>query len=249
MPTITLEDIPGLHEFDAGEDEFSGAKKPIEMIVGPDNTASFRTKVGGLPKYQLQIDILVELASQCWELDPKAKAEAAAGVVDDEGLPAGGVMAVSWGRGWRKMGDLNPMTLEHKLAELRFDETTTLVMQMVAGMKQVYHDEFCVDEETGKPTPVDERPGRLLCGITDGACRDNAEFEAWAETLGGDTFLVMALVGDPEDDDYKQAAAEYGAIAAKNPHFVLILVGMDRSAVQRVPEAFLRLSGQYGKAA
>jgi hypothetical protein len=251
MPVIHLDDIGTLTEFDAGADAL-GSKKEIEIIVGGDDTISMRGRVdgengSGPMKGQVSVDIMTELALRCWKLDSQAQREAAAGVIDeDTGLPAGGVMVVRWGRRWYKDGDWNPHTLEQQAAKFQFREDGTYIMQMVEGIKAVYTKEFCVDE-AGQPTPVDDRPALLLGGITDGACFDQDKFVAWARKLGGDTFLVLALIGS--GDEYEAAREQYSAIAESNPHFVLVLVGADPNAVQKVPEAFQRLAGQYQQAA
>jgi hypothetical protein len=241
MPIVELKDIGDLQEINAGSDAL-GSRREIELIVGIDDTLSQRTHFGktrdrrnGDPsrptRAQITIDIAADVAAKCYQLDSQGEHE--------EG--GGGARVIRWGEGWTDEGDWNPDNLEEKAKQFKFDQRDTKAMQMVAGVTSVYTGEFCVDKN-GNPTPVDGRPALLIGKIGDGWCSDNADFERWAERLGGDTFLVDALVGD--GDDYDRALEEYGKVAKKNPHYTLIPFAT-ATDVSLVSQAFMRLAGKY----
>jgi hypothetical protein len=239
MPVVQLEQINAVEKFDAGTDG-SGNPKEIEIVAFGDNTISMREHVDGEGgdgplKAQVLIDVLAEMAIELWQLDSQAAREAAAGA------DAGGIRVIRWGRQWFDDGDWRPANVEEKARLFKFDETGTYIMQGVSGVKKVYHDEFAVDEH-GQPTPVEDRPALLLAGVTDGWCFDNADFEKFCSSLGGDIFLVLVVIGS--GNEYRQAVQGYAKIAESNPHFVLIPMGTHPNVV-KVKDAFLKLAGAY----
>lgn len=240
MPVVQLSEIDNLQEFDPGVDS-KGNKKELEIVAMGDDTLSMRELLdpsdpNSGTKAQAEIDILSTMATDLWQLDSQAEHEAAAG------LDAGGVRVVRWGRTWTDDGDWRPANLETQAAKFTFQQTTTLVMQGVAGVQSVYYNEFCIDEDTKQPTDPDTRPALLIASITDGWCFDNEKFEAFAATLGGDTFLAKVLIGS--GPEYNKALTGYARVAERNDHFILLPFGT-RARPRKVTDTFLRLAGKY----